>query len=54
MRYLILISRASGQRKCVTGGADSSLVAPEINHHSAVEREYHLAGVPHPEPCLFQ
>ena len=54
MRSLILISRTSGQGKSVTGGADSRLVAPEMNHHPTAEHEYHVADVSHPEPCWFQ
>ena len=49
-----MISRASRQGKCVTGGADSRLVAPEMNHHPTAEREYHVAAVPHLEPYIFQ
>ena len=54
MRSLILISRASRQDKCVTGGADSRLAAPEMNHHPTAEREYHVTAVPHLEPYIFQ
>lgn len=46
MRYLILITRASGQGKCVIGGAHSRLTAPETVHHAPAEGEYHMAGFP--------
>lgn len=46
MRYLILITRASGQGKCVIVGAHSRLTAPETVHHAPAEGEYHVAGFP--------